>query len=182
MKRILLISVLMILALSISFSQIAYKKGDQVVNLGIGIGGFAGAYGSGGIAITGGYENAVNENISLGGVVGYSSSTEDFGYGYGYKYTYILIAARGAYHYDLLHNPNVDTYGGVLLGYNIVSNSVTGNVPSYYGYYGTTSASASFLEFGLFAGIRYYFNPKLAVQAELGYGLGILNIGIAYKL
>jgi hypothetical protein len=181
MKRILLISVLMILALSISFSQIAYKKGDQVVNLGIGIGGFAGAYGSGGIAITGGYENAINENISLGGVVGYSSSTETIYGDYGWKYTYILIGARGAYHYDLLHNPNVDTYGGVLLGYNIVSSSTTGSNP-YGSYWSNYSASASYLEFGLFAGARYYFNPKLAVQAELGYGLGILNIGIAYKL
>jgi hypothetical protein len=179
MKRILLISVLLVLALSISFSQIAYKKGDQVVNIGIGLGGFAGAYGSGGIAITGGYESAINENISLGGVVGYSSSSEDFGYGYSYKYTYILIGARGAYHYDLLHNPNVDTYGGLLLGYNIVSSSTSGT--AFYGYSGS-SASASYMEFGLFAGIRYYFNPQLAVQAELGYGLGILNVGIAYKL
>jgi hypothetical protein len=180
MKRILLISVLLVLALSISFSQIAYKKGDQVVNLGIGLGGFAGVYGSGGLAITGGYENAMTENVSIGGVLGYSSSTQDIYGDYGWKYTYILIGARGAYHYDVLHNPNVDTYGGLLLGYNIVSSSATGTSP-YYGYTGS-SASASYLEFGLFAGIRYYFNPQLAVQAELGYGLGILNIGVAYKL
>jgi hypothetical protein len=179
MKRILLISVLTILVLSISFSQMAYKKGDQVVNLGIGIGGFAGAYGSGGIAITGGYENAINENISLGGVVGYSSSSQDVYSGYGWKYTYILIGARGAYHYDVLHNGTLDTYGGILLGYNIVSASETGT--HLYGF-GNYSASASFLEFGFFVGGRYYFNPKWAIQAELGYGLGILNVGIAYKL
>jgi YadA-like C-terminal region. len=176
MKRILLISTLLVIAVSLSFSQMAYHKDQQVINLGIGLGGFAGAYGSGGIAITGGYEYGVNENISLGGVVGYSSSSEDFGAGYGYKYTYILIAARGAYHLDLFHNPKIDTYGGLLLGYNIVSNSTTG---LYYGY---GSASASYLEIGLFAGGRYYFDPHWAVQAELGYGLGILNIGIAYKL
>jgi hypothetical protein len=175
MKRILLLSVLVIFIASMSFGQMAYKKGDQVVNIGLGLGGFAGAYGSGGIAITGGYEYGIHENVSLGGVIGYSSSSEDF-YGYGYKYTYILIAARGAYHVDLLHNPKFDTYGGILLGYNIVSNSTTG---LYYGY---GSASASYLEIGLFAGGRYYFDPHWAVQAELGYGLGILNIGIAYKL
>jgi hypothetical protein len=176
MKRILLISTLLVIAVSLSFSQMAYNKGDQVINLGLGLGGFAGAYGgSSGIAITGGYENAINENISLGGVIGYSSSSEDF-YGYGYKYTYILIAARGAYHLDLFHNPKIDTYGGILLGYNIVSASTTG----LYSGYG--SASASYLEIGLFVGGRYYFDPHWAVQAELGYGLGILNIGIAYKL
>jgi hypothetical protein len=180
MKRILLISVLMVLVLSISFGQMAYNKGDQVINLGVGIGGFAGAYGTGAIAITGGYENAINENISLGGVVGYSSSSQDVFAGYGWKYTYILIGARGAYHYDLLHNPNIDTYGGILLGYNIVSASATGTQP--FGGFGNYSASASYLEFGVFVGGRYYFNPKWAIQAELGYGLGILNVGIAYKL
>jgi len=158
----------------------AYKKGDQVINLGIGIGGFAGAYGTGGIAFTGGYENAINENISLGGVLGYSSSSEDFFYGQ-WKYTYFLIAVRGAYHYDLLHDPNIDTYGGILLGYNIVSSSTTWN-NGYNGLFGSYSASASFLEYGIFVGGRYYFNPKWAIQAELGYGLGILNVGIAYKL
>ena len=91
MKRILLISVLMVLVLSISFSQMAYKKGDQVVNLGLGIGGLAGAYGTGSIAITGGYEYGVTENISLGGVVGYSSSSETIYGDYGWKYTYIII-------------------------------------------------------------------------------------------
>ena len=180
MKRILLLSVLVVFIASMSFGQMAYKKGDQVINLGIGLGGFAGVYGSGGIAITGGYEYGVNENISLGGVVGYSSSSEDFGGNYGWKYTYILIGARGAYHLDLFHNPNIDTYGGILLGYNIVSSKATGTYINYG--YGNYSASASFLEFGAFIGGRYYFSPKLAVQAELGYGLGILNVGIAYKL
>lgn len=171
---------LLVIAVGLSFSQMAYNKGDQVINLGIGLGGFAGAYGSSGVAITGGYEYGVTENISLGGVVGYSSTSETIYGDYGWKYTYILIGARGAYHLDLFHSPKIDTYGGILLGYNIVSSSATGTIP-YYGYYGA-SASASYLEFGLFVGGRYYFDPHWAVQAELGYGLGILNIGIAYKL
>ncbi len=181
MKRILLISMLLVIAVSLSFSQMAYKKGDQVLNIGIGLGGFAGAYGTGGIAITGGYESAITENISLGGVIGYSSSSETYDYGfgsYGWDYTYIVIGARGSYHVDLLHNPNIDTYGGVMLGYNIVSSKATGSWSGVYG----ASASSSYLEYGLFIGGRYYLSPKLAIQAELGYGLGILNIGIAYKL
>jgi hypothetical protein len=181
MKHILLLSVLVIFIASLSFGQMAYKKGDQVVNFGLGLGGFAGAYGSGGIAITGGYENGINENISLGGVVGYSSSSETVWGDYGWKYTYILIGVRGAYHVDLMKNPNIDTYGGILLGYNIVSSSSTGTSP-YGNYWGSYSASASYLAYGVFVGGRYYFNPKWAVQAELGYGLGILNVGIAYKL
>ena len=181
MKRILLISVLLVIAVSLSFSQMAYKKGDQVVNLGIGLGGFAGAYGTGAIAITGGYEYGYNENISLGGVLGYSSSTQDYFDG-SFKYSYIVIGARGSYHLDLFHNPNIDTYGGILLGYNIVSSSWTWNngYNNYFG--GAYGASASYLEYGIYVGGRYYFDPHWAVQAELGYGLGVLNIGIAYKL
>jgi len=183
MKRILLISLLLVIAVGLSFSQMAYKKGDQVVSLGLGLGGFAGAYGgSSGIAISGGYEYGVHENVSLGGLVGYSSSSDEYNsyYGgtYGWKYTYILIGARGAYHIDLLHNSNIDTYGGVLLGYNIVSSSATGTNSSYYG----STASASYMLFGVFIGGRYYFNPNLAAQVELGYGVGFLNVGIAYKL
>jgi hypothetical protein len=174
MKRVLLLYVLVVFITSMSLGQMAYKKGDQVVNVGLGIGGFPGMYGSGSIAITGGYENAITENISLGGVLGYSSSSYDYGFGDSWKFTYILIGARGAYHYDLLHNPNIDTYGGILLGYNIVSFS--GPSVAYY------SPGTSYLEYGIFVGGRYYFNPHWAVQAELGYGLGILNIGIAYKL
>jgi hypothetical protein len=181
MKRILLISLLLVIAVSLSFSQIAYKKGDQVVNLGFGLGGLASAYGSSGIAITGGYEYGVNENISVGGVLGFSSSTEDW-YSGQYKYTYILIGARGSYHYDLFHNPNIDTYGGLLVGYNIVSSSWTWANGYSSANWITPSNSSSYLEFGLFVGGRYYFDPHWAVQAELGYGLGILNIGIAYKL
>jgi hypothetical protein len=183
MKRILLISMLLFIVVGLSFSQMAYNKGDQVVSLGLGIGGFAGAYGSTGIAFSGGYENAIHENISLGGIVGYSSSTEDIYGSWGWKYTYILIGARGAYHFDVLHNSNIDTYAGVMLGYNIVSSSETGTNP-YAGYPGYTvsSASASYILFGAFIGGRYYFNPNLAAQVELGYGVGFLNVGIAYKL
>ena len=42
---------LLLIAVGLSFSQMAYKKGDQVVNVGIGIGGFAGAYGNGGVQL-----------------------------------------------------------------------------------------------------------------------------------
>jgi len=180
MKHVLSVSALLFIAANISFAQMAYKKSDQVANVGLGIGGFGGAYGSAGIVITGGYETDLTDNISLGGVLGYSSSSQDVVAGYGWKYTYFLIGARGAYHLDLAHNPKIDTYGGILLGYNIVSASETGNHQSYNGY-GTYSASASYLQFGIFVGGRYYFDPHWAVQAELGYGLGILNVGMAYK-
>jgi hypothetical protein len=183
MKRIILVSLFLVIVAGLSFGQMAYKQGDNVIYAGIGIGGVAGAYGTGGLPIFAGYEYGLEKNISLGGMIGYSSSSEEYaGWGgtYGWDYSYILIGARGAYHLDLIHKKEWDTYGGVMLGYSIVSASSTGS--SIYGSYGAASASSSYFIFGVFVGGRYYFNPNWAVQAELGYGIGILSIGVAYKL
>jgi hypothetical protein len=172
MKRILLLSVLVIFIASMSFGQMAYNKGDQVASLGIGLGGVAGSYGTGGLPISLAYEYGFNENISFGGLFGYASTSESSYYGDDWKWTNIIIGARGAYHLDLLHKDNIDTYGGIMLGYNIVSFS--GPNASYW-------SGGSYIFFGGFIGGRYYFSPNLAAQVELGYGLGILNIGLAYK-
>ncbi|HEY4612247.1 MAG TPA: hypothetical protein VII11_04635, partial [Bacteroidota bacterium] len=85
---------------------------------------------------------------------------------------------RGAYHFlDLFKDSKIDSYAGLTVGYNIVSWKEVGTPVGV-----TYSASGSYLIYGLHAGLRYYFNDKLAVQGEIGYGLGLLNLGIAYKL
>jgi hypothetical protein len=158
----------------------AYNKGDKVVSAGIGFGGLGGIYGSTSMpTISLAFDYGLDvPKISVGGIVGYASSTDDFGYGYSWKYTYIIIGARGAYHF-LEDNKNIDAYGGLLLGYNIVSATWNGSLAEPgYGY----SASASYMLFGVFVGGRYYFSPKFAVFGELGYGAGILTVGISYKL
>jgi hypothetical protein len=187
MKRILLISVLLVLALSISFGQIAYKKGDQVGSVMIGLGSFV--YESGASSslppISLAYDYGFNENISLGGLVSYTGAKETYDtYSLSgftlvpatatWKWSYIIIAARGAYHYDLLHNDKIDTYGGLMLGYEIASTSTDNTAYP-------VSGSAGTMLFSVYVGGRYYFSPNLAVQAELGFGLALLNIGVAYK-
>jgi hypothetical protein len=142
----------------------------------LGLGGVAGAYGTSGMPpISASVDYGYNENISVGGLVGISTSKEEF-FGWGWEYTYIIIGARGAYHYDLLHKDNIDTYGGIMLGYNIVSSKETGTP------IGIGAASASYLIYGGFIGGRYYFTPNLAAQLELGYGMGFITVGVAYKL
>lgn len=167
MKRVLTVSMLLLVIVFFAQAQMAYKQGDQV----------AGVYGSGGFPpISVAYETGLTENISVGGLLGYTTSEESY-WTWKWTYSYIIIAARGAYHIDLFHKSNIDTYGGLLLGYNIVSSSVEGPGTAW-GY----SAGGSYLLFGGFIGGRYYFSPKLAAQAELGYGMGYLTIGISYKL
>jgi hypothetical protein len=181
MKRVLLLSVLFVIAASMAFGQIAYKQGDMVITGALGLGGVAGVYGESTLPpISGAVDYGYNENISVGGLVGISGSENLVYKGtsneYGWKYTYIVIGVRGAYHYDLLHKDNIDTYGGIMIGYNIVSFSEVGTI----GYGGT--AGASFLAYGGYIGGRYYFTPNLAAQLELGYGMGFLSLGVAYKL
>jgi hypothetical protein len=159
----------------------AWHQKDMVLSAGLGIG-LSGLYGTSSLPpIFVAFETGVAEKITLGGLVAYAGSSDDFGYGK-WSYNYIVIEARGAYHF-LDHNPKIDAYGGVGLGYNIVSSSVTWQTPGYENLFGGRySASASYMLFDVFVGGRYYFSPKFAVQGELGYGVGFVRIGVAYKL
>jgi hypothetical protein len=186
MKKFFGIALVTLLAVSFAFAQVTpYKVGDQNVSAGIGFG-MAGIYGDATLPpISVGYETALSAlegKLSVGGILGYAGSKISYPTAWGnwdFNYSYIIIGARGAYHLPLIDN--VDTYGGLMLGYNIVSFSETkpANVPAWWPSY---SASSSYLAFGAFVGGRYYFTPKLGAYAELGYGLGFLNVGVTYKL
>ncbi len=188
MKRILVLSVLAILIASVSFGQMAYKKGDRTVSAMFGLG-FTHSLSGTTTAVpplSAAFDYGYDQNISFGGIIGFESEKYDWsGYGYGYKFTYsyLIIAARGAYHLDLIHNAKFDTYGGVMVGYDIASSSAeyTGNWAGGFGLQ-PSAESVGGVVFGVFAGGRYYFNPNLAAQIEVGYGLSLVNIGIAYKL
>lgn len=73
-------------------------------------------------------------------------------------------------------DPKIDSYAGLTLGYNIVSAKEFGTMQVGY------SASSSYFLYGGHLGLRYYFSPQLGAQVELGYGLGVINVGISYKL
>ena len=173
--RVLASAVALVLVVAATgYGQNMYNKGQNLIHGGIGFG-LAGIYGDATLPpIVVGYENGFDEKISIGGIFGYSGSTYGFS-GYEWKYSYILIGARGAYHF-LENNDQFDAYGGVLLGYNIVS--VTAPASTIFGY----SAQGSYLLFGIYGGGRYYLNPNLAIFGELGYGAGFFTVGVAYKL
>jgi len=177
-RLLALVVVLVLVATGVAFGQNAYMKGNNLIHAGLAIGGLAGMYGSSTLPpITAGFEYGFEDKISLGGVVGYSGSKETF-FGGEWKYSYIVIGARGGYHF-LENNDKLDAYGGVMLGYNIVSSSATSTVTGF-GF--TASAAGSYMIFGFYGGARYYFSPNFGVYGEVGYGLGYFNIGIAYKL
>jgi len=174
MKKILVTFFVLLLATTVSFSQV-YKKGVTNLNAGISIGGLAGLYGTADFPpLSLGLQFGIHEKISVGGIVGYSSSSYDWGYNDSWKYTYIFIGARGEYHFVDVDVKDLDLYGGLTIGYNIVSFSG----PSYDWY----DPGTSYLLYGFHAGARYMFSPKIGAFAELGYGIGYLTVGLNVKL
>lgn len=167
-----------------SQAQNTFVKGDKVVNLAIGLGNrlYSGnSYSSITPAISGSFEVGVidelfdeNSSLGVGGYVGYTSATYTYGSGYGWKYSDIIIGARGSVHYQLVDN--LDSYAGVMLGYDIVSAKTFGTTVFDGG------ATASGVDFALYVGGRYYFTEKIAALLELGYGIAYLNLGVAIKL
>jgi len=180
MKKVLVTILVLFFVSSLSFGQV-YKKGVTNLNAGVSIGGFAGGYGTSDFPpISLGLQFGIHEKISVGGIVGYSSSSYDygswFGNDYSWTYRYILVGARGEYHFIDLDVKDVDVYGGLTIGYNIVS------VSEPTGFSGSYSVGASYLFYGFHAGARYMFSPKIGVFGELGYGIGYITLGLNVKL
>ena len=182
MKKVLIVLIVLLITAAVAVpanaQQNAFNRKDMIVSAGLGLGMY-GVYGSSTLPpIFVAFEMGVADKITAGGIVAFAGSSDDFGLGK-WKYTYIVISARGAYHF-LEHNKDFDAYAGLGLGYGIVSSSVDYVNPNVkpFGF----NAGASYFFFDIFAGGRYYFSPKWAALAEVGYGVGFLRVGISYKL
>jgi hypothetical protein len=186
MKKLLLVLLVGVFSLTQLLAQEStFKKGDKVLNLGIGLGStlYAGTGYKIGIppisaSLEVGIVNLLNDkaSIGVGGYVGYSShkySASYFGYTDSWTNSSFIIGARGAFHYALLDK--LDTYAGLILGARIESWKWTGTGTE------TTHSSNGGLASSEFIGARYYFSDKFAVMAELGYGITYLNLGVALK-
>lgn len=171
-------------------AQQTFNSGDNVFNLGFGLGGDL--YAGGGYAtvippIEASWEHGMNvPKLGLGIFIGVASESyqvpyNDYydGHYYGYytwRYTDKLIGIRGAYHFYTQHK--FDVYAGAILGYNSVSYSYTGPGEGYNNY----ATLGSGIAFDIFIGGRYYFSHHWGVYAELGYGIDLLSIGVTAKL
>jgi hypothetical protein len=164
-------------------------KGDKILNLGVGLG--TALYSGGGYTgsvppISGSLEVVIKDDLfdgkgalGVGGYLGYAAykwETSGYGHDYGYKVSNIIIGPRGYLHYSLVEK--LDTYAGLMIGYDIVSDKATGNWPGGYIY----SGSVSRVLFSGFLGARYFFNDNLAGMVELGSGIAYLNLGVALRL
>jgi hypothetical protein len=187
MKKTIITLFAAIMATALMAQEPQFIKGDKVLNLGIGIGStlYSGSYYTTKVPpISASFEvgfmdnlfDVENLNLGLGGYVGFTSSKYEysfFGSTWGWEYSSVIIGARGVLHYPLVDK--LDTYSGLLLGFNAVSSKS-------FGTGATSSAAGSGIAYSWFAGGRYYFTDNLAGMVEIGYGIAYLNLGVALKL
>lgn len=167
-----------VFAISTSAQNTTFNEGDKVLNLGLGIGStlYTGsAFGSSIPPLSASLEFNVKDelfdeysSIGVGGYLGYASYNYTLT-GSDYGFSNFILGARGALHYQFIEQ--LDTYAGLLLGFNIVS----WNADEF-----SSAASGGFLS-AFYIGGRYYFNENIAGMLELGYGIAYLNIGVAFK-
>ncbi|MEE4287389.1 MAG: hypothetical protein V2I31_14650 [Mariniphaga sp.] len=170
------------LALSVKAQNTTFNEGDKVLNLGLGLGStlYTGSFYSTSVPpVSGSFEVGIkdelfdeNSSLGVGGYLGYSSSNYS-GWGSNYGFSNFIIGGRGSLHYQFIDK--LDTYGGLMLGFRVVSwKSSSGNFD-----YGSVAGSGIATAF--YVGGRYYFTDNLAGMVELGYGIAYLNIGLALK-
>ncbi len=174
--------------ITLSAQQI-FSKGDKALNIGLGLGSYYGGDGyTGSIPpLSVSYEKGIIDglldgkgSIGVGGYLGYTANkweTSISGNSYGYKYSYLMIGARGAFHYQFVDK--LDTYTGLMLGYNVVSSKYFGDD---MGAATPEASSASGIGYSAFLGARYHFSDKFAAYAEIGYGISALELGISIRL
>lgn len=166
----------------------SYQDGDRIFHAGFGLGMY---YADGNTKIPPlqvQVEKGIRENISVGGILGYASSSNpyndtDLNVNTGQiirrsaslDYSYLLIGARGNYHFET--SQKFDPYAGVTMGYVNVSLKNKGGFDDS----SPLDVAASGLLYGAQIGANYYLTNKIGCWAELGYGVGYLNFGITYK-
>ncbi|MEM1328325.1 MAG: outer membrane beta-barrel protein [Bacteroidota bacterium] len=184
MKRtfIILISLLSIIGMQQATAQISsgnpnFQQGDIDINAGVGL---IRTFYSGAstvlppLSISGEY--GINDKISVGGFMGFSTARESW-YGADYNYSFFILGARASYHFTIWEQ--LDTYGGLMLGYNKVSVSYDDAFGSDFIDY---DVAADAMALSAYVGARYPISDKFTVYGELGYGISVLNIGASFKL
>ena len=161
---------------------------DNIIAAGFGVGGVYGFndYSSQTPVFGAYYERAVYE-FGFGGVIGAGGYMGYKGYVSKYDYLYedwkvrsaiFILGARGTFHYDLFKVDKLDTYGAVMITYNIVNQS--DNIPDAYDHnYDYNHGNAAYAS--LHGGARYYFSDQFAAYAELGYGVYWFGTGVSIK-
>ena len=175
MKRSLFTTALLLFFAFGAYAQ--HVQGDINANVGLGI---APVFGVGkvklppvGVSV----EYGIQDDISVGGYLGFSQYGEEF-QGGKWRYSYIIIGPRASYHLsNLLKAPEeLDLYAGVFLGYLVGTSRWDGDGPEI------GKSKVGGLGWSGHLGARYAIQENLSVFGEVGYGISVLQIGVSFKL
>ncbi len=181
-----------------------FDENTHIINLGAGFGsvGYYRAYRGVGYdygatpAISLTYEQPLRNKvgpgyIGVGAYFGFQHIHSRYDY-YGYNYnTYgnyyyqdtwnnYMIAARAAYHWDVLNSKRAEVYAGAIIGVRIQTYSYTSNNNDPH-YNHEINDGSVYPAYSLFAGARWYFAKNVAVFGELGYGISYATGGLSFK-
>lgn len=151
------------------------ELGDIIVNLGVGVGAdykgdnYGTAFGTK-IALEKAMWQAGPGVITVGGEVGGSFYSGD--YHDNYHAQTIVVAARAAWHYGW-QVPGLDTYGGVSAGLGF----------HHYKYDNPDISHSSVIPApGAFVGASYFVTQNFGFNAEAGYDITSVQVGLVFKL
>ena len=153
-----------------------FSKGQIDVNAGIGLlRTFYSGHSTAMPPVSVSAEYGITDKISVGGFIGYTSTKDRLWYDANdyARYSFTIIGVRGSYHLNLWDR--MDTYAGLMLGYNIASVKYDTDNPWLDNY----AAASSSLAISAYVGGRYRFTEKIGAFAELGYGISVLNLGVS---
>jgi hypothetical protein len=183
MKRSYVLKTIFALLVGLSFSGAAnaqlFAKGDKVINLGIGVPVFlnGSGYETRLPLVSGSFDYGILDDlidgkasIGVGGYLGHTANRFKYVGNYEYDFSYLLIGPRASFHYHLIDE--LDTYGGLMFGYNIVSSSGNGQFKP--------NNHSRFMS-ALYIGARYYFAGNISAFAEIGYGISLIEVGLSFK-
>jgi outer membrane immunogenic protein len=164
MKKLLLLSTLMLICITASLAQAPLGKGGAQLNAGLG-------FSSWGTPIYVGADFGVHPDITIGPTISFRDHNYNY-LGTRYSQNLTVIGFNGNYHFNkLLNMPSKwNVYAGLTLGYFIWSNGdYAGAKDSDIGWAGQLGA-------------RYFFTKNFGVNLEFGGGTATGGgLGITYK-
>jgi len=190
MKKLILMTTMIVLTGMTGFTQ-SFDKGSQAFNLDVGFvstpylgtSEFEGDYPSVSVSYEYGIA-AIPMGSELTGVVGIgayagfcTTKYEFFDNGDHYSIRDLDLGVRGNYHF--VFNDKFDPYFGVWIGANITDHTWDGDWEEPEGIY---FSHESGLAAGAYAGARWMFTDNFGVNAEVGWLISVVNIGLTLKI
>jgi hypothetical protein len=176
-----LLSLFLISGTNLSAQNKIYSENHgNTLNLGLGIGGYAGYYNYVGHTMPIfhiNYEFDVAKNFTLAPFLSFSSYRNGpYGNGYYYHETIIPLVVKGTYYFDQLLNANSDWdfYLAGSLGFSIVKSSWDNGYTGDRNYY--TDGNPLFLD--LHIGTEYHLSNKIGIFLDLSTGVSTIGLAI----